>query len=828
MSNGHEGYESLKELALDLRWSWNHSTDKMWAELEPELWELTHNPWVVLQTVSKIKLNKSLADPNFKHTVQALIKGGRDHLNTTTWFQKHHPNSLSCVAYFSMEFMLSEALPIYSGGLGNVAGDQLKTASDLGVPVVGVGLLYSQGYFRQMIDKNGKQQAIFPYNDPGQLPISPLRKSDGEWLRLNIELPGWSVWVRAWEVRIGRAKLYLLDTNDAANFPAHRGITGELYGGNGELRLKQELVLGIGGWRLLKALGLQPEVCHLNEGHAAFAILERAHFFMDETGQPFEIALLATRPGNLFTTHTAVPAGFDKFHPTILKAYLGQYVESHLKIPFKEFLKLGQENQSDNSDNDYFNMAYFAIRGSGVVNGVSSIHSKVSHRLFRSLFLRWPEEEVPIGFVTNGVHMPSWDSPESDDLWTRYCEKSRWLDKTEHLQKKMKKVPDLEIWNMREQNRKSLIDFARHRLSNQLKARGASQEEVDRCKSYLDPRALTLGFARRFAGYKRPNLLLHDPGRLLCLLTDRQRPVQIILAGKAHPADQEGQILIRSWMQFVFDNEGIRQHVVFLSDYDMLLTEYLVQGADVWINTPRRPWEACGTSGMKVLVNGGLNLSELDGWWAEGYSPEVGWAIGNSQDQDYNDPSLDAAEAINLYELLEQKIIPEFYQRNNDGIPVSWIAKIRESMATLTPYYSANRAVREYTERYYIPGAQRYHDRTANNAALCQEILQWKRLVESNWRKVHFGKLTVENNFFEIEVFLGDLTPEAVKVELFAEGSPPIKQEMTMIRQTGDGYLYHTKIDVHHDNEALFTPRITPFHPQVMIPLELPLIQWQK
>ncbi len=421
-----EGFDSLAELALDLRWSWNHGADEVWQQLDPALWELTHNPWVVLQTVSRDQIESMCADPNFLTRIDDLVKARRQAAQTPAWFQQNHSQSpLTNVAYFSMEYMLSEALPIYSGGLGNVAGDQLKSASDLGVPVIGVGLLYQQGYFRQLIDKNGAQQALYPYNDPGQLPVTPLRLPNGEWLRLEIALPGYSVWLRAWQVQVGRIKLYLLDSNDAANYPAHRGITNELYGGGPELRLKQELLLGIGGWRLLRALDIQPEVCHLNEGHAAFAVLERALDFIKETGQPFDVALAVTRAGNLFTTHTAVAAGFDRFSPDLIQQYLGGYAEQKLGIPLHDLLALGRRNPDDPSES--FNMAYLAIHGSGQVNGVSSLHGEVSRQLFAPLFPRWPQDEVPVGYVTNGVHVPSWDSAPADDLWMEACGKDRWL-----------------------------------------------------------------------------------------------------------------------------------------------------------------------------------------------------------------------------------------------------------------------------------------------------------------------------------------------------------------------------------------------------------------
>ena len=739
-----EGFDSLAELALDMRWSWNHATDEVWRQLDPELWEITHNPWVVLQTVSRDQIERVLADPVFRKNVDGLVQsqaagGGRRPRGFSRIIRRV---SLTCAAYFSMEFMLSEALPIYSGGLGNVAGDQLKAASDLGVPVVGVGLLYQQGYFRQVIDKNGEQQALFPYNDPGQLPITPLRQPNGEWLRLEIALPGYSVWLRAWQVQVGRVKLYLLDSNDAANFPAHRGITSELYGGGPELRLKQELLLGIGGWRLLRALGVQPEVCHLNEGHAAFAVLERARNFMEETGQPFEVALAVTRAGNLFTTHTAVAAGFDRFAPALIEQYLGGYAEKKLGIALHDLLALGRQNPTDSSEP--FNMAYLAIRGSGAVNGVSRLHGKVSRRLFLPLFPRWPEDEIPIGHVTNGVHMPTWDSAPADDLWTKAVERTAGWGRRRPWNRTFAGSPTPGSGNFGPPPASLLWSTLANDCPWTLAAAGAPPEEVEAAKHLFDPNALTLGFARRFATYKRPNLLLHDPQRLLRLLTNPQRPVQLIIAGKAHPADQAGQALIQEWIHFIRRPET-RPHAIFLSDYDMLLTEHLVQGVDVWINTPRRPWEASGTSGMKVLVNGGINLSELDGWWAEAYTPEVGWALGDGQEHG-DDPAWDAVEAEALYDLLEREVIPEFYTRDESGIPTAWVKRMRESMARLTPRFSANRTVREYTEQHYLPAAATYRERAADKGAVGRQMVNWQHTLKEKWATLRFGEVKVETN----------------------------------------------------------------------------------
>jgi starch phosphorylase len=827
-----DGFDSLVELALDMRWSWSHYADEVWRQLDPELWDFTQNPWVVLQTISRDKLELMLADPSFRKELDNLIQKKNQAVESPAWFQQSHPQTpLTCVAYFCMEFMLSEALPIYSGGLGNVAGDQLKAASDLGVPVIGVGLLYQQGYFRQVIDKDGAQQELFPYNDPGQLPITPLRKPNGEWLRLEIELPGYSVWLRAWQVQVGRVKLYLLDTNDAANFPAHRGITSELYGGGPELRLKQEIILGIGGWRLLRALGIQPEVCHLNEGHAAFAILERARNFMEDSGLSFEYALAVTRAGNLFTTHTAVAAGFDRFTPSLIKQYLGGYARQKLGLELNDLLALGRQNPNDSSES--FNMAYLAVHGSGSVNGVSSLHGKVSRHLFEPLFPRWPTDEVPVGHVTNGVHMPSWDSAAADELWTESCGKNRWLGSTETLDENIRRISDEKLWKFRNGAIKSLVEYARERLSRQLEESGASLKMVENSKHLFDPKILTLGFARRFATYKRPNLLLHDPQRLLRLLTNTKSPVQLIIAGKAHPADQAGQALIQEWIRFISQPE-VRQHAVFLSDYDMHLTGHLVQGVDVWINTPRRPWEASGTSGMKVLVNGGVNLSELDGWWAEAYTPEVGWALGDGKEHG-DDPAWDAEEANELYTLLEQKLIPEFYNRDNNGIPKAWVSRIRESMAVLTPRFSANRTVREYTEQHYIPAAKSYSERSSGKGAMSKKLLNWKHILEQKWAGIRFGEIKIETNsqqhLFEVNVYLNDIDQNAVLVELYADGindSGPIRQEMKCIRHA-DGksgsYIYGAKISAARPATD-YSTRVIPYFKGVSVPLEAAQILW--
>ncbi len=826
--------ELLRQLALDLRWSWSHATDELWKQLEPDLWARTHNPWVVLSTASPKRLAQMLANPEFHATLTRLTKEARDAAQTSAWFQQAHPHcALKRIAYLSMEFMLSEALPIYAGGLGNVAGDQLKSASDLGVPVVGVGLLYQQGYFRQVIDQEGAQQALYPYNDPGQLPITPVRTAEGEWLRLEIRMPGYRLWLRAWQVKVGRLQLYLLDSNDIANYPSRRGITSELYGGGPELRLQQEIVLGIGGWRLLDALDLRPDVCHLNEGHAALAILDRARTFMLDNGVSFDAALTTTRAGNVFTTHTAVPAGFDRFAPPLMEQYLASYAADSLNISLRDLLALGRENPGD--DSEPFNMAYLAVRGCAAINGVSRLHGEVSRRIFLPLFPRWPEAEVPIGHVTNGVHTPSWDSPEADELWTSCCGKDRWLGSLESVKERMRSATDAAIWRCRTLARGSLVEYAREWLSAQLAASGAAADQIEGAKHLFSPDVLTLGFARRFTAYKRPNLLLHDPERLARLLTNAQRPVQLILAGKAHPADFQGQALIREWVRFA-RRYDVRPHAIFLSDYDMLMTERLVAGVDVWINTPLRPWEACGTSGMKVLVNGGLNVSELDGWWAEAYTPRVGWALHDGGEHD-DDPARNALEAAQLYGLLEEQVIPEFYSRDESNIPRAWVARVRNSMANLTPIYSANRSVREYVERAYLPAAALYRKRAQNHGALGVQISVWRRTLEQGWPALRFGRVLIDTrgdrHHFTVEVMLGALAPHAVRVELYADTSgeePAFREEMLRLEGGVDDSgmnLYQASVPAVRA-AGDYTARIVPSFPGIHVPLEAPYVLWQR
>jgi starch phosphorylase len=824
-----EGLEGLAELALDLRWSWNHAADKLWKYIDPEGWSMTSNPWLMLQTVRTNRLKALATDSTFRGLMDELVAEHREAIGEKAWFQQNHFESTLKVAYFSMEYGLTEALPIYSGGLGILAGDYLKTASDLGVPVIGVGLLYQQGYFRQAVDARGDQTESYPYNDPGQLPIMPVRNQDGEWLRVMIDFPGGALWLRAWEAKVGRVKLYLLDSNDPINSPPDRGITSELYGGGPEMRLQQEIVLGIGGWRLLEAMGIKPEVCHLNEGHAALAVVERAHSFMISEHQPFKVALAATRAGNVFTTHTPVEAGFDRFSPELVGRYLANYADQ-LGIGLGGLLALGRQDPANSQEP--LNMAFLAMRGSGVVNGVSRLHDEVSRHIFQPLFPRWPQGEVPVTHITNGVHTPSWDSATADTTWTNACGQERWLNTMDTIKDDLKKITDESLWQLRMEEAEQLIHYVRARLGRQLARAGASVQLIKQSNQLLDPDVLTIGFARRFTEYKRPNLLLHDPDRLSRILNHPHRPVQLVIAGKAHPRDEQGKALIRAWWEYSL-RPDVQNRVIFLSDYDMALAEQLVQGMDLWINTPRRPWEACGTSGMKILVNGGLNLSERDGWWAEAYRADVGWAIGDGQEHG-NDPNWDAQEAKETYRLLEEEIIPCYYERDGRGIPTAWIARMRTSMAELTPQFSTNRMLREYVDRLYLTAARNYHKRTADGAKESVRLCHWLELLERHWQKLHFGRLDVqrEDKDYTITVtaYLDELDPKAVQVQLYAEPQGSAGAEIHVMEAaktdgTANSYLYRARIPALRPAEH-YTPRIIPYFDGVAVPLEARQILW--
>lgn len=828
-----DALNGLAVLALDMRWSWNHAADNLWKEIDPELWHATGNPWFILESVSQARLDILAQDRNFLKKLELQLAKRETAIRQPAWFQQNYePDVVGGISYFSMEFGLSEALPIYSGGLGILAGDYLKTASDLGVPIFGIGLLYQQGYFHQALDAHGDQLEFFPFNDPTMLPVVPLRDRDGGLLTVTVPMPGRELILRAWEVQVGRVRLYLLDSNEPRNLPEDRGITGKLYEGAQEIRLQQEIALGIGGWRLLEKLGIECEICHLNEGHAAFVVLERAFSFMKKSGQSFQAALHCTRPGNIFTTHTPVRAGFDTYPADILDQYITTYAHQ-IGVDPEILTKLGRAE----SDNPFepFNTAYLAFRGSGSVNGVSRLHGEVSRHIFQPLVPQWPENEVPVGSVTNGIHVPSWDCAHADKLWTDSCGKNRWLTDLKTIEENINQVNDESFWQLRCKSRKDLVEFVRRRVAQQEASLGADKATVADRARLFDSDTLTIGFARRFTDYKRPTLLLYDQHRLLQILTNQQHPVQLIIAGKAHPQDRTGKLMVRRWIEFL-NRPEVREHAIFIQNYDLTIAARLVQGVDLWINTPRRPWEACGTSGMKVLVNGGLNLSAMDGWWAEAFDAEVGWAVGNGGQLEA-DTGWDAKDAAELYRVLEEEVVPAFYSRNQEGIPVEWVSRMRASMTRLTPFFSSNRMVREYFEQYYLPATERYRHRVSENGAAGGRIESWRRELEQHWHKLRFGNLDRENindgYTFHVQVYLDDLDPENLQVELYAEPLDTDRPERYSMQRgkklagTGNGYLYSVTVKTERSTTD-YTPRIIPYHPEALIPLEDNHILWQR
>jgi len=779
--NSNESFETLRYLAFDLGIRWSRVNEDIWQQLDLDVWEMTHNPCQVLNAVSRNKIDQLLSNITFRERVSKIAEQHHQKLAASTWFGAFDVSeTVGQVAYFSMEYMLSESLPIYSGGLGNVAGDQLKAASDLGVPVIAVGMLWQHGYFRQEIDRQGIQHALFPVNDTRHLPIEPLMSPDGSLLRLAIELPGLTVWLRGWQVIVGRNRLLLIDSNDPANPVPMRLVTEQLYGGDNEMRLRQEVVLGIGGWRLLKAAGYHPHVCHLNDGHAAFAVLERARDYMRAHQVPFQVAITATRAGNLFTTHTPVTAGFDSFDPHLIGKYLGHYIEYELEQPFADIMALGQAPGS--AADTYFNVAFLAMRTAGAVNAVSRLHEMTSRRIFEPLFRRFPTADVPIGHIVNGIHVPTWTSVEAEEHWKAlHGGQTPWCGGIDtNVPNMLAEVDDALLWQMRQQARAALIRFVRRELARSEAVCGESLAVIEAAGARLDPGILTMGFARRFAAYKRPNLLLQDPERLLRILNHPIRPLQLLIAGKAHPSDLVGQKMIQEWHTFIQRPETMGR-VAFIEDYDMRLARHLVQGVDVWVNTPRCPWEACGTSGMKVLANGGLNLSQRDGWWAEAFSDDLGWSVGDGQEHDCEHDVVDAQQ---LYSLIEDQVVPTFYNRNASDEPHHWISRIRRSKAQLVAQFSADRAVRDYVERYYKPLAQAYQRRTANQSELAIVLTSRLADIAKRWADIRILEPVYyrsENGCtVQVQVDLAGITPKYLRVQLYRcnEQTAPAIQDL--------------------------------------------------
>ncbi len=814
--------------------------------MDPPLWESTrHNPVLMLQTINQQALEALAADEGFlthldsvKRRLDEYLKGERSWFNRN---RKRFPEKFT-VAYFSAEFGLTECIPIYSGGLGILAGDHVKTASDLGIPLVGVGLMYQHGYFRQYLNIDGYQQEAYYDNDPFRLPVTLVRQEGREPLLIAVEFPGRNVHARIWLAQVGRVSLFLLDTNVPQNSPNDRAITYQLYGGDKEMRIQQEILIGIGGLRALAALGIEPSLIHMNEGHAAFSGIERIRRVMESAGLDFEQARMAVRAGGVFTTHTPVPAGIDMFEPGLVDRYFSHIYE-RLGLNRKSFLAMGRRNPDN--DLEPFNMVFLAFRTTDYLNGVSRLHGKVSRNMWQSGWPGVPVDEIPITHVTNGIHIHTWISREFAELYDRYLG-PRWSEdpSDKAVWERVASVPPEELWRTHERRKVRLVSFARLRLRKQLEERGASAHEVEITNEVLNPQALTIGFARRFATYKRANLILRDQERLKKILTNKDRPVQLIFAGKAHPRDEEGKALIRQIIHFSRDPE-IRRQIVFLENYDMVVARYMIQGVDIWMNTPRRPMEASGTSGMKVVVNGGLNMSILDGWWDEGYEIESnsGWAIGRAEE--YEDLNLqDQIEAGAVYDLLENEVVPLFYTRTEDGLPRPWIGKMKDSISKLAPMFNTHRMLQEYAERFYLPSTLKGMSLSENNYAKAKGLAEWRQNLLRLWPEVEVINVAADTGHdymvgtkMEVtaEVKLGGASPGDVTVQIYygplnnrREVIGAKTAEMKVRKDLGSGrYLYEGAVQCRTSGQHGFTVRIIPQHPDLVHPYEPGLMQWE-
>ena len=836
-----ENLSFLRTLAYNLWWSWNHDAIDLFRRLDSDLWEQTnHNPIKLLGQINQAKLEILTEDDGFLAQLDRVSQKYNRYLNEQTWYEKSFGKSEEIqIAYFSAEFGLTECVPIYSGGLGILAGDHFKSASDLGLPFLGVGLLYQQGYFHQFLNANGWQGERYPRNDFYNMPIQLQKDEQGESLMLDVDFPGRKVYAQIWKAQVGRNNLYLLDTNVAQNCDADKLITGELYGGDNEKRIQQEIILGIGGVRALKVLNINPTVFHMNEGHSAFLALERIRIFMEENNLNFDQAKELTKAGNIFTTHTPVPAGIDRFPSKLMETYFSNYFPE-LKINKNKFCKLGKLQSEDS--NEKFSMAILAINLASHINGVSKLHKKVSRKMWQNLWKGIPENEIPISSVTNGIHPNSYISRDLAGLYDRYLGPS-WQKKPADLTiwKKVDKIPAEELWRTNERRRERLVAFARKRLTKQLKSQGAQSSEIKRVEDILNPEALTIGFARRFATYKRANLIFHDLERLAKILNQKDRPVQIIFAGKAHPKDVPGKELIKEIVHFA-QQENFRPHIVFIQNYDIVVARYLVQGVDVWLNTPRRFMEASGTSGMKAAVNGVLNVSILDGWWDEAYSRNVGWSIGSGESyEDHN--YQDKVESEALYNLLENEVIPLFYKRGKNDIPRKWLELMKNSMSDICPFFNTNRMVREYTEWYYAPAINKFANLFENEQQKAKEIAVWKNNIQKNWKKIHI--ISVEQNgkreyqvgnemSITAQIKLDGLNPDEVNVEIyhgFLDSDNTIVnaniERMNCTENNGENvFIFSGKINCKVSGLYGFTVRIIPKVEKLNHPHETGLIHW--
>ncbi len=831
----------LRDLAYNIWWSWNGDCRELIRRLDPNLWdEVGGNPVQFLGHVSQKRLDQAAADSAYLSELSRVSSVFDSYMNRRGWFSEHHPElSNAKVAYFSMEFGLHECLPIYSGGLGVLAGDHLKSASDLGVPLMGVGIMYRQGYFQQRLATDGWQLEEYPSLDFYHMPVTPVKGSDGQPVTVRLPIGPREVYCQCWLAQVGRVPLYLLDTDMVENAPEDREITQRLYGGNEEMRIRQEILLGIGGVRMLDAIGVTPDVCHMNEGHAAFLATERIRQTMVKEGLDFNEAREAVAPSHVFTTHTPIPAGIDHFSRKLLDEYMSPYV-AELKMSMTDFEAIGKINPADPSE--LFCMAVMALRLAGSANGVSALHGHVSRNMWYNVWPGAPRSELPITSITNGIHTDSWTSPEMSHLLDQYVGPQRsHTPEDQDAWARVHEIPHIELWRAHEQRRFALVAYSRRRVKEQLRKRGSPPSEVALADEFLNPEALTIGFARRFAPYKRGALLFRDIERLARIMGNRERPVQVVFAGKAHPRDDKGKEIIKEIMRYIRMPQ-FRRHFVFLENYDISVARMLVQGVDVWLNNPIKPREASGTSGMKVAPNGGLNFSILDGWWPEGYDGENGWAI--DEGHIYEDAEdRDHIESQAIYELLEKEIVPTFYNRGADGIPRRWIDKMKASMRTLTPMFSTTRMLKEYSNLLYVPAAGRWRRLTGEKYAAAKSLSHWKRDLTHKWNTVRIDEV-IANDEKELtvgsmvnvraRVHLGAVSPDDVAVELYhgtvdAYGRLVEGHSETMqIEEKNDNgdYQFKGQIPCRRSGQHGYAVRVIPKHTDLAHKFDTGLILW--
>lgn len=835
----------LEELAYNLRWAWDTETVNLFRRLDNDLWSKTgHNPVWMLGLISQERLDAVQNDPSFMAHLNRVCNDFDNYMSSTnTWFDKHYGGEQRpIIAYFSMEFGITECLQNYSGGLGVLSGDHLKSASDLGLPLVGMGILYQEGYFQQYLNADGYQQESYPINDYSRLPVVLQRDANGNPIKISVPMPGRQLHAQIWKVQVGRVPLYLLDTNIPSNpLEEDRDLTDRLYGGDRRTRIRQEILMGIGGIRALDALNLRPTICHMNEGHSAFLALERIVQLMQEEKLTFEQARVIGKASNIFTTHTPVPAGLERFGFDLIDEHFTEYMQK-LGLTREQFIDLGRE---DMGDYQLFSMPVMALSLSSGSNGVAQLHGEVSRHMWQWVYPKVPQDEVPIGAITNGVHMQSWVSGEMSSLFDRYLNPAWRTDEEDpSIWHNIDAIPDAELWRTHERRRERLVAFARRRLRNQLERRGVSPTEISAADEVLNPDALTIGFARRFATYKRATLIMQDVERLKNILNDEERPVQIIFAGKAHPHDEGGKAFIREIVNLSAHPE-FRRRIVFIENYDMMVCRYMVQGVDVWLNNPRRPKEASGTSGMKVIYNAGLNFSILDGWWAEGYSPDVGWSIGNGEEYTENEwAHQDYIEAQALYNVLERDLMPMFYDRTRDGLPRNWISKVKASMKKLAPMFNTRRMVQEYTNQFYMPTVKRVqHMKEDLKSAV--DFASWRSNIERVWKKVQVKSVNLEKTQVkvgsEIEVTaivdLGDLQPKDVRVQLYYGdlnshgeigelGGDCIDMQPVTDSKKGNLHTFTAHIKYGTSGDRGVSVRVLPNHEYLPTPFQPGLITW--